>query len=40
MTSEDCVGPELRECPVCGAVGLPERIEDHDCESYRDWKFQ
>jgi hypothetical protein len=26
---------ELKECPVCGAVGLPERIEDHDCEAFR-----
>ncbi|SFL45777.1 hypothetical protein SAMN04487950_3845 [Halogranum rubrum] len=21
----------LVECPVCGKVGLPERIEMHDC---------
>jgi len=21
----------LRECPVCGKVGLPERIQQHDC---------
>jgi len=21
----------LRECPVCGKVGLPERIRNHDC---------
>jgi hypothetical protein len=24
----------LRECPVCGAVGLPERITDHDCRPF------
>jgi len=24
----------LRECPVCGAVGLPERITDHDCRAF------
>jgi len=23
----------LIECPVCGRVGLPERIIYHDCES-------
>lgn len=28
------LGPELEECPVCGAVGLPERIEEHDCEAF------
>jgi len=22
----------LRECPVCGKVGLPERIQQHDCD--------
>ncbi len=22
----------LRECPVCGKVGLPERIREHKCE--------
>jgi hypothetical protein len=31
----DCVGPELEECMVCGAVGLPKRIEAHDCEAFR-----
>jgi len=25
---------QLEECPVCGAVGLPERIEDHDCRVF------
>jgi|GEM_PF-778394 hypothetical protein len=23
----------LVECPVCGKMGLPERIVDHDCAS-------
>jgi hypothetical protein len=26
-------GPELLECPVCGRMGLPERIVNHDCET-------
>lgn len=30
------VGPQLRECMVCGAVGLPERIDAHDCEAFRE----
>lgn len=30
------LGPPLCECPVCGAIGLPERIEDHDCQTFRD----
>ncbi|MDL0118816.1 hypothetical protein PNQ29_03535 [Halobacterium salinarum] len=34
--TQDCLGPELQECPVCGAVGLPERIEDHDCLAFLD----
>lgn len=25
---------ELQQCPNCGAVGLPERIDDHDCEDF------
>ena len=29
---------QLAECPVCGAVGLPERIDTHDCEAFREWK--
>jgi len=33
--SDDCVGPALAECPVCGAVGLPERIHVHDCPAFR-----
>ena len=33
--SDDCVGPALKECPVCGAVGLPERITAHDCAAFR-----
>ena len=31
-------GTELRECCVCGAVGLPERIENHDCSDFAEWK--
>jgi len=33
--TDDCVGPALAECPVCGAIGLPERILDHDCAAFR-----
>jgi len=29
---------DLAECPVCGAVGLPERIREHDCEVFRQWR--
>lgn len=29
--SNSCVGAVLKECPVCGVVGLPERIAVHDC---------
>ncbi len=29
--SEDTPPSICNECPVCGAVGLPERIENHDC---------
>lgn len=36
--SDDPVGPPLEECPVCGAVGLPERIQDHDCAAFRSWR--
>ncbi|MDZ7770668.1 MAG: hypothetical protein U5K38_17165 [Woeseiaceae bacterium] len=36
--SDDCVGPALEECPVCGAVGLPERIALHDCAAFRTWQ--
>lgn len=32
--SDNQLGPELKECPVCSAVGLPERIKDHDCQSF------
>jgi len=28
---DDLSGPELLECPVCGRVGLPERIMNHNC---------
>jgi len=33
--TDDCVGPTLKECPVCGAIGLPERIAVHDCPVFR-----
>lgn len=36
--SDDPLCPELEECEVCGAIGLPERIEDHDCQRFIDWK--
>lgn len=36
--SDDCVGPALAACPVCGAIGLPERIRVHDCLAFRAWK--
>lgn len=29
--AEDEVPTPLVECPVCGVVGLPERIDAHDC---------
>jgi len=31
-------GTELKECMVCGAVGLSERISSHDCEEFLDHK--
>jgi len=31
-------GTELKECIVCGAVGLPERISNHDCDDFLDHK--
>ena len=34
LTLDDSTDEELEECPVCGAVGLPERIEDHDCQTF------
>jgi hypothetical protein len=30
------LGPPLCECPVYGAIGLPGRIGDHDCQTFRD----
>lgn len=33
---DDQLSPELAECPVCGAVGLPKRIEIHDCDPFLD----
>ena len=29
--SNSCDGVPLEECPVCGVVGLSERIAVHDC---------
>lgn len=29
---EDKPPTPLQECPVCGKVGLPERIQRHRCE--------
>jgi hypothetical protein len=29
---DELSGPELLECPVCGRMGLPERIVDHNCQ--------
>jgi len=34
--TDTAVGSALEECPVCGAVGLPERIEAHDCSAFID----
>lgn len=28
---EDLSPTPLQECPVCGKVGLPERIQEHNC---------
>ena len=28
------VDAALAECVVCGAVGLPERIANHDCDDF------
>jgi ribosomal protein L32 len=28
--TDDC----LRECPHCGATGLPERVDEHDCQQF------
>ena len=33
--SDDCVGPALKQCPVCGAIGLPERIAVHECAAFK-----
>ena len=30
---------ELHECPVCGAIGLAERILEHDCEAFLEHKI-
>ena len=34
------VGTELFECVVCGAVGLEERINNHDCRVFLERKLQ
>jgi hypothetical protein len=31
--SNDLPPTPLRECPICGKVGLPERIQQHRCDS-------
>lgn len=36
MSDDTVVGQRLVECPVCEAVGLPERIDDHDCSDLCD----
>lgn len=36
----DCqssLSSELRGYPVCGAIGLPRRIERRDCQDVLDW---
>ena len=30
---EDLPPTSLQECPVCGKVGIPERIRQHRCEA-------
>lgn len=32
----DPVGAELQQCETCGAVGLLERIDNHDCEAFAE----
>ena len=32
--SESTKKAALRECPVCGAIGLAERIAEHDCRAF------
>jgi len=27
---------KLEKCSVCGAIGLPERIDDHDCKTFSE----
>jgi len=31
-------GTALKECIVCGAVGLSERITNHDCDDFLTYK--
>lgn len=37
--TDDPLGPELEECAACGAIGIPGRIEAHDCDSFIGWKI-
>lgn len=30
---DDLPPTPLQECPICGKVGLPERIQQHRCET-------
>jgi len=30
------LGPELAKCMTCGAVGLPKRIDEHNCQDFLD----
>lgn len=34
------VGAELFECVVCGATGLEERINNHDCRVFLERKLR
>jgi len=34
FANRDKSATELYKCPDCGAVGLPERIENHDCDDF------
>lgn len=36
----DPLGPQLEECPVCGALGLKERIEEHNCADFLEWRAE
>ena len=34
------VDAALDECVVCGAIGLPERIANHDCNDFLDHRVE